>query len=467
MFFQRIFTPGLAINSYLLGDEKAKRCIAIDPTRHVVPYIMQAQNAGLDITDIVETHVHADFVSGAKELKHQLNDKPCIYASGMGGKQWIPAYADQVIQAGFQLKMGDIRLQALHTPGHTPEHLMWICYDDARSATTPWFVFTGDCLFVGSVGRPDLLGKEQIHPLASQLYHTLFDVLAPLPDFIEILPAHGEGSFCGQSLKARPSSTLGYERLFNPYFKKETEERWIAHLLKRQLPEPPYFQRVKKMNLEGPPLLNSLKTAKWNESKDAPDLKQLFLLDIRHPETFASSHIQGSLNIPFSATFSHWAGMMLPEKKPLGLIVESTCIFSEVVDQLRLMGFDQEIWVIQLSQNSSDIPYPLTSFAMVEVEELAESQHKTDPFYIVDVRTPEEWRTGHIPGAHHIELIHLEEALHQLPHDQSIALLCRSGHRASLAASLLKKHGFSSVANVRGGMQSWKQASLPLALGKE
>lgn len=464
MYFQRIFTPGLAVNSYLVGDEKTKQCVVIDPMRRVVPYIVHAQNAGLDITAILETHVHADFVSGAKELKHQLNEKPRIYASGLGGTKWIPAYTDEVVRQDTQLKIGDMRLEALHTPGHTPEHIMWICYDDSRSTTAPWFAFTGDCLFVGSVGRPDLLGKTEISTLSAQLYHTLFEVLGPLPDFLEILPSHGAGSLCGKSLMERPTSTLGYERLFNSYLRKEPKERWIANLQKGLMPVPSYFQGLKKMNLEGPPLLSSLKTFKWNEVKEIPDFECLFLLDIRHPEVFAASHLKGSLNIPLSPTFSHWAGWMLPENMPIGLIVENAHVFSEIIDQLRLMGFDQEIWVIQLGENNQEISCPFTSFIMMEVEELAKHHPKFEFLYVLDVRTPEEWQAGHILGAHHFELNHLKNSLQDLPHDQSIALLCRSGHRASLAASLLKKHGFTSVINVRGGMQAWKQSGLPMTL---
>jgi len=238
MFFQRLFTPGLSINSYLLGDEKTKRCVVVDPTRHVFPLIVQAQQAGLDITDILETHVHADYVSGSKELKHQLNEKPCIYASGEGGEQWIPSYADVVVENGRTLNIGDLRLEAMHTPGHTPEHVIWVCYDASRSSCTPWFAFTGDCLFVGSIGRPDLLGKEEMATLAPQLYQTLFERLAPLPDFLEILPSHGQGSLCGQSLNGRATSTLGFERLFNPYFKKESQEQWISQLEQGLPPHP-------------------------------------------------------------------------------------------------------------------------------------------------------------------------------------------------------------------------------------
>ena len=462
MFFHRIFTPGLSINSYLLGDGKTKRCAVIDPTRHVVSYIVQAQNAGYEITDILETHIHADFISGARELKHQLNDKPCIYASGMGGKDRIPAYADEIVRDGFELKLGDLRLKALHTPGHTPEHLTWICFDDSRSSATPWFAFTGDCLFVGSVGRPDLLGKSETDQLAHQLYHTLFDCMAQFPDFLEIFPCHGEGSLCGKSLNTRSSSTLGFERLYNPFLKNEGVEKWVKKIEEEQLPAPSYFNHVKKINLSGPPLLSSLKVHKWGEEGGSPPLDQLFLLDIRQPEGFAASHLKKSINIPLSPTFVYWTGWMLPEKTAIGLVVENHHIVSEVIDQLHLMGFDQDIWIIELGANFSRIDYPLTHFSMIDPEDLAQRHPQFESIYLIDVRTPEEWGKEHIEGAHMIQLIDLDKALKQLPRHQSIALICKSGNRASLAASMLEKEGFSSVINVRGGMQAWEQAGLPI-----
>lgn len=467
MFFQRVFTPSLKINSYLLGDEKTKRCVVIDPVRQVVPYIVQAQNAGLEITDILETHVHADYISGAKELKHQLNEKPRVYTSGMGGSSWIPSYTDEIVFQGMQIKMGDIRLKALHTPGHTPEHIIWICYDDSRSTSTPWFVFTGDCLLVGSVGRPDLLGEEQISILSNQLYHTLFDVLAPLPDFVEIHPGHGAGSLCGKSIKECPTSSLGYERLFNPYLKMESKERWIANLQKGLEPAPPYFQHVKKMNIEGPPLLSSLKTSQWNEERETLDFSRFFLLDVRHPEAFANSHLKDALNIPFSPTFSHWAGWLVPEKTPIGLVVENTHVFAEIIDQLRLMGFDSEICIIPYRQHGQQFPCSLASFPILDPEEVAKYREDASPICIVDVRTSEEWQSGHIPGAYHFELNRLEDSLEYLPRDRPVVLLCRSGYRASSAASLLKKHGFPSVINMRGGMQAWKQSGLPVTSGND
>jgi hydroxyacylglutathione hydrolase len=235
----------------------------------------------------------------------------------------------------------------------------------------------------------------------------------------------------------------------------------MQSLQKGLSPAPAYFQHVKKMNVEGAPLLSSLKTTIWTPEK-GPPLNELFLVDVRHPECFATSFLQGSLNIPISPTFCQWAGWMLPINQPIGLIVENTHVYFEIVDQLRLMGFDQEMWIIHLDDNHQ-ISATMNSFPMMEVEELA--KQSSPSIYIVDVRTLEEWRVGHLSHAHHIELNILENSLHQLPKDQSIALLCRSGHRASLAASLLRKHGFLSVINIRGGMQAWNQAGLPLESG--
>lgn len=463
MFFERVDSPCLSIHSYLIGDEKTKQCIVIDPSRHVIPFIVHAQEAGYTITDIVETHVHADFVSGAKELKHQLNNKPRIHASGMGGAQWTPAYADVVVHQGSSIQMGDLRLEALHTPGHTPEHVAWVCYDQSRSPDTPWFIFTGDSLFVGSVGRPDLLGSEEVASLGRQLYHTLFDVLGRMPDFVEIYPSHGAGSLCGKSLNGVGASTLGYERRFNPYLKKENVEQWLVKALKGLPPAPPYFLRLKKMNAEGPPLLSDLKSAHWDECEGEPQLNELFLLDVRHLEVFAASHLKNALNIPPSPSFCQWVGWMLPSEQPIGLIVDSRRGAAETIEQLRLLGFDQPIWEILFDEANPAFAKELTRFPLIDAEELAEKQASTSPSYILDVRTKGEWESGHISGAANISLVELEHSCNKLPRGIPMTLVCQSGSRSSLAASLLRKQGFADVMNLRGGMLAWKQAGLPLS----
>ncbi|WP_068470973.1 MBL fold metallo-hydrolase [Candidatus Protochlamydia phocaeensis] len=460
MFFQRIFTPGLSIYSYLIGDEKTKRCAVLDPTRLVAPYILAAENAGLTITDIMETHVHADFVSGAKELKDQLNGKPCIHASGLGGKEWIPAYADHIVAQGDQVKLGSIRLSVLHTPGHTPEHIMWTVYDDTRSAIVPWFTFSGDCLFVGSVGRPDLLGPEHFNTLAKQQYHSLFKTLAPLPDFMEIFPSHGAGSLCGKSLSGFATSTLGYERKCNPYLQRQSEEQWVQTVKSEALPIPPYFKRLKKINVEGPSLLRDLTVKAVKEQKE---LEGMFLLDVRHPEHFARCYLEGAINIPLTSSFCQWAGWLVPEAVPLAIITGRENRISEVIDQLRLIGFDQPIYTFAMKEEEECTAQHLSCFAYISAEDLMQRQKENEAnVYILDVRTPAEWNAGHIPTAHHIELNKLYECMHHIPHDCLVVALCRTGFRASTAASLLKKYGFSQVANVKGGMQAWEQMKFPM-----
>ena len=209
MFFHQRFVPGLAIYSYMVGDEKSKQCAVIDPTRDVDEYLQIAKREGLRITHVFETHVHADFVSGSAELKARLGGEVKVVVSGMGGAEWTPPYADQVVGDGEEVALGTVRLKAIHTPGHTPEHVSWALFDDTRSKDAPWLVFSGDFLFVGDVGRPDLLGDETRKVLAHQLYHSVFERLPLLSDYTEVYPGHGAGSLCGKAIGSRSASSLG------------------------------------------------------------------------------------------------------------------------------------------------------------------------------------------------------------------------------------------------------------------
>src|SRR5437867_707281 len=290
MFFYQRFVPGLAIASYIVGDAKTRRAAVIDPTRDVDDFINIArENGNLQITDILETHVHADFVSGAVELKGRLNGKPQIHSSGMGGVDWTPKYADHVARDGDEVKLGSIRLKCMHTPGHTPEHVCWALYDDSRSVDTPWLVFTGDFLFVGDVGRPDLLGEKQRATLAHQLYDSTFNRIAPWPDFVEVFPAHGAGSACGKAIGSRRSSSVGFERRFNPSLKPMPEPQWIDRLMQGMPLIPAYFARMKKINVQGPPLLGE--TLPGQTPMSIERLRELVktnatVLDVRSKEAF-------------------------------------------------------------------------------------------------------------------------------------------------------------------------------------
>lgn len=479
MYFNKFSSPSLSIHSYLLGDEKTKKCVVIDPTRQVIPYILDAQNHGLEITDILETHVHADFVSGAVELKNELNGKPTIHCSGMGGKKWIPFYADKVVVHDDEIKIGSIKLKAMHTPGHTPEHLSWVCYDETRSED-PWFIFTGDCLFVGSVGRPDLLGPGEREVLSKQLYQSLFERLSKLPDFVEVWPSHGAGSLCGKNLNSVGTSTIGYEKRNNAFFKDQPWDAWKKEILKDLPSAPPYFSKLKKKNVQGPALLKDLKTEHWNASAPKKtgiwawckrqflrllgykDIDSLFLIDTRLPELYAAAFIKNSINIPLNPSFSHWAGWMVPFDKPLGIIVENPIGTQQAVDSLRLMGFDQPIKIIEFKDIQNRFPELISSFPLIDPAQLHQKQNAKEKLTVVDVRTNAEWNEGHIPGAHHIELNDLPNRISQLDRQETTVLVCKSGARASLASSLLKNHGFP-VMNLKGGMQAWNQAKLEVA----
>src|SRR5262245_34987712 len=306
MILHSFYLSGLAVNTYMIGDEVTRQVAIIDPTMDFEPYIRFALDHRYQITNILETHVHADFVSGSQALKRRLDGNPIIHCSSEGGPQWLPAYADKKVKTGDTIRLGSVRLQALHTPGHTPEHLIWIVYDETRSQEAPCLAFTGDLLFVGSVGRPDLLGQDEILALSHQLYHSLFVDLAALPDYVEIYPAHGAGSLCGKALSARPTSTLGYERLFNTSLKKLPVEQWVQNLLCDMPAAPAHFARLKQINGQGAEM-----------SISAHDL---LYLDVRPPEVFAQGHIRGSINIPLMAAFCNWVGTLVPGQTPLVIV---------------------------------------------------------------------------------------------------------------------------------------------------
>lgn len=451
MILETFYTPGLAIYSYLLGDAASRRAVVIDPTRNVEDYLAFARQQGLQITDIIETHVHADFASGAKELKHQLQGKPTIHCSAMGGKEWIPQYADHPIQNGDVLQLGGLHLQAVHTPGHTPEHVMWLCFDDARSRTSPCLAFTGDFLFVGGVGRPDLLGEDEVKKLASQLYHSLFTVLEALPDYLEIYPGHGAGSLCGKGLSARPTSTLGYERLFNPSLAKKPFEQWVGVLLQGIPAAPPNFQRLKQLNIQGSELLSEQSYHKGSAE---------MVIDLRHPEEYAKGHIKDSVNIPLGSAFSNWVGAVLTENVALGIVGNTADQIAEAERTLLLIGFDR---IVQRVVWNDSIPS--ASLPLETVKRLADKLNATpERVYVLDVRTPAEWHSGHIKGAHHIELTNILKEMHRIPTSDDVNVICGSGYRASVVASLLKKQGYKTVANVQGGMSAWRSAGLPMSM---
>lgn len=459
MLIQRFFTPGLAIQSYLVYDEESRKGVVIDPTRQVETYISKAVEEKVEITDIFETHVHADFLSGAQDLKAALHNKPNIHCSGMGGSEWTPPYADHVIlQDKESVNVGNMRFEAWHTPGHTPEHIIWLAFNKKRSTTVPEVAFTGDLLFVGSVGRPDLLGKEMLEELTKKLYRSLFDTLHRLPESVEIFPAHGSGSLCGNNIGARDCSTLGYERRCNPWLIPQEFSKWSQSLFKG-IPTPPrYFSRMKKLNVSRmdfiasrsmPPMLT------LEQIKKHPDC---IVVDLRKPEQFAARHIKNSINIPWSKGFPLWAGVVLTDGKPIILVTDEMSTAGLTIQALRLISLDPVRGICNASEWEKGKENQFEQLPLIDVKSLCD---KEKDYYILDVRTPAEWYEGHISSAHLLELTKMPEAINQVPKNKPVAVICHSGNRASLVASMLKNENIESF-NVQGGMHAWKKAGLPV-----
>lgn len=465
MLLHQRFIPGLAISSYLVADEKSGEAVVIDPVRDVDDYLDFAERHQLKIRHILETHVHADFVSGSAELSQRLEGQVSIHCSGEGGAEWIPPYADPVVQDGDDFKIGSLRFVARHMPGHTPEHLCWELYDQTRSSDTPWLIFTGDFLFVGDVGRPDLLGEDERDALAHELYRSVFDRMKDWPDFAEIYPGHGGGSLCGKAIGSRQSSTVGYERQFNRSLQLAAEEEWVRALLANMPAAPPYFHEMKRVNRQGPSLLgNPRSIPKRLTPSTLDDLigTDHCIVDVRAKESFAAAHIPSSINIPLASTLPNWAGWVLSYDVPMVLVADSAADIRNATCHLQRIGLDQLVGC--LDSGLGDWQAQARAVASIELatpQELAGqlTTSGTKPT-LLDVRTAAEFNGGHIDGAVHVPIGQLETRMDEFAKDAPIQIVCGSGYRGSIGASLLARAGFERLSNLLGGMTAWRSAGL-------
>jgi len=385
----------------------------------------------------------------------------------MGGAEWTPPYADVGVHDGDEVSLGSVRLKAIHTPGHTPEHVTWALYDDTRSDDTPWMLFTGDFVFVGDVGRPDLLGSEQQRQLAHELFDSVFTRLKAVPDFTEIFPGHGPGSLCGKAIGSRRSSTLGYERRFNAALQPKAELQWTQALLKDMPLAPPYFRRMKQVNSKGPAILgNQFPGQKRFTAKEINQrlCERCMVVDVRTKEAFAAAHVPGSINIPLGQNLPSWAGWVLPYDKHLVIIPGSPAEMPEVVTHLLRVGLDQIEGYMEDGMDAwENNGFPISKLETVSVQELNDrlkADARQRPF-VLDVRTGTEWDGGHIDGALHIHGGVLKDRYGDVPKDRPVTVICGTGYRGSIAASFLQSQGYQNVANVLGGMTAWKAAGLP------
>ncbi len=466
MYLKFFYDEDLAQASYLLGCQTTGEAVVIDPARHIAPYLQAAAREGLRVVGAAETHIHADFVSGSRELAERAGAR--LYLSNEGGEDWkyrfAAGYERLMLRDGDHFEIGHIRLDVLHTPGHTPEHLAFLITDRGGGADHPMGIFTGDFVFVGSVGRPDLLEKaagiaDTSIVGARQLFASLARFRA-LPDYLQVWPGHGAGSACGKGLGSIPSSTVGYEKRFNPALAYDDEATFVAMLLDGQ-PEPPhYFAIMKQVNRDGPPLLRDRRPTIELAPEELPaQLEQgQLVIDTRRQQAFARAHVPGTINIPLPDLAS-WAGWIVDYGRPLYLIVgrsqvERASLILAAIGIDDVPGFfDADL--VERSALASE------AYGEEPAPDLA-ADILNDGVVLVDVRNQTEWDEGRLPRARHIMLGYLREQADQLVTDRPIVVHCRTGHRSAIAASILQAHGARQVINMKGGYRDWAAAGLPI-----
>jgi hydroxyacylglutathione hydrolase len=458
MFMQRIFTDGLAQASFLVASDATREAVVIDPRRDVEVYLDVAAAHDLTIAHIFETHVHADYASGARELAARSG--ATIHLSAVGGSE----FEHHPVNDGDVLEVGELQFEVLLTPGHTPEHICIVVRDVTRPDEPPT-MFSGDMLFVGSVGRPDLLGEAQTRKLATDLYHTIHDTLMALDDEIIVYPGHGAGSACGKAIGNDPSTTMGQEKRFNFAFQEANEEQFVEMILDGLPDPPPYFPVMKQLNKRGPAILGGIPSVEpltFDDLKVAHQSGTATLLDVRPAEQFGEGFLAGSLNIGLGPSMPNWAGWAVSYDNPIVLIVADAADVEEAVTWLIRIGLDD----VQGYGVADPDGWRAAGLAIESIEQLSprEAQAKlvAGDLQLLDVRNTDEWDGGHAPGAHNIPAGPLVRGADGLDPNKPVAVMCAAGYRSSLGASALKRRGYDKVINVVGGMDAWREAGLPV-----
>jgi hydroxyacylglutathione hydrolase len=454
MFFQHVYDKSLAQGSYLIGCQAKGEAIVIDAQRDMDVYLKIAAQNGLKITHIAETHIHADFLAGSRELAAVTGAK--LYLSDEGGEDWQYQFDHVGLKHGDVIRVGNLTLDVLHTPGHTPESISFLLTDHPASSE-PVMIFTGDFVFVGDIGRPDLLekaaglvGSQEIG--AQQMYESIqrFAELAP---FIQVWPGHGAGSACGKSLGAVPSSTVGYEKIRNWAFQYENDETsFIANLLDGQ-PEPPkYFAMMKHLNKVDRPLLLEVPhyfqlTAEIFKKAYKEGIK---VIDTRNKVDFAKGFIPDSINIQHNNSLSTWAGWILNYQEQF-ILVANIEEMEEINRKLMRIGLDN---IYGFVSDVNDLGIGLQTADVIDLDTFKTYIGKED-VQIIDVRSLTEYNDGHIEGAKHIFVGSLQNNLDKINKDKQVVIHCQSGDRAAIAYSMLRKNGFDGIRNYSGGMAEW------------
>ncbi len=441
MEIKTFYAPGISHFSYAILGQKG--IAIIDPKRIIRDYLSLQRETSLPITHILLTHTHADFISGHVLLKEAT-----------GAEIIFPYEAEE----GERLDLGDVFLKVMKTPGHTPDHVSYLLYEKSSGGEIPFAVFTGDSLFAGDVGRPDLFGEEIREELTEHLFETT-GKYQKLPDHVLVYPAHGAGSFCGKRLSQRCPTTIGYEKIHNWALKCTNYEEFKKHLLEGMPLPPPYYFTTSRRNSQEEGLERPLETL-----SELPlfSLEEYLVIDLRDQACFAAFHLPGALNIAADIHFATGAGFTLDPKDPLILVGEREKI-PYAYETLFMMGFDGVAGTVSNAIEKWRVrALPHNSFRLLSPKEAYELRRAGEAI-IVDVRTEAEFAESHIPEALHLPLVSLKDHLANLPEDKLLIFQCGHGCRGSLAASLALRAGLKNVANLAGGILAWKASNLPLA----
>ncbi len=470
MFVKRFYEPLVAQASYLIGCIAAGEAIVIDPNRDVEQYIHAAAQENLRIAHVTETHIHADYVSGARELAKRTG--ATLYLSDEGDKDWKYQFAGEgrLIRDGDRITVGNILVDVVHTPGHTPEHLSFLITDGA-AADRPIAAATGDFIFVGDVGRPDLLERAaNIKGTMEAGARTLWKSLRSFgkhDEWLQIWPGHGAGSACGKGISAIPYSTLGYEKRFNWAFQVKTEDEFVTAVLAGQ-PEPPkYFATMKRVNKVGPAILGGFRAPRRMDDHILEDVlrQKTLVIDTRPAGEYAVGHLPGTINIPLNASFVTWAGWFVPYTDDLYLIVDDATAtrMEEVVRSLALIGIDRVAGYFGTSALAHAVNHGATLQPVKQImPDALAGRLATHEVTVIDVRGATEWAAGHLPSATHIPLGYLPDRLAEVPADRPVVVQCQAGARSAIAASVLQRLGRTNVINMVGGFAAWQGEGLPV-----
>jgi len=454
MYFKQFYLGCLAHASYLIGSDGL--AAVVDPQRDVDQYIDQARALNLDIKWVIETHLHADFVSGHRELADRTG------AEIVFGKKAGVTFPHRAVSDGDEISIGKVKLRILETPGHTPESIS-VLVIDTEVSDAPIKVLTGDALFIGDVGRPDLVGSKGFtaNEMAAMLYDSLHQKLLALDDKVEVFPAHGAGSMCGRNISKETSSTIGEQRRFNYALQKMRKEDFIR-MMTTDLPEAPaYFPRDAEINRTGAQVLTDLPTPAELSAEEVQRLSAAdhLVLDVRAASAFGNGHVPRSINIGLGGQFASWAGMLISAGTPLIIVADSMAEVDEAVVRLARVGIETVTGFLTGGMHGWDeAGLKASTTAQLPLDELRRLKQEDSSLQIVDVRREGEYQNGHVPNAVNVTLAHLEQELSSVPPGRPTAVICASGYRSSIATSILERHGLTNLFNVVGGTNGWINA---------